>query len=144
MYSAKRKCKGENRRKGGRYHSHSVSPCEDCVEVNIADGSLAVPKLRKSQCPTPDNRGRWSGTHRQGAFGHGLADGPLERLRRLGSCDQVAIVDHHGGHAAYPCLLPFIFGMAHLVGVAPGGEHIARSRALKANRFSSGHEHVVI
>ena len=59
------------------------------------------------------------GTGRSGDFGNGLADGLLERLRRLGPCDQIAIVDHHGRNAAYPSSLPFFFGVAHLVGVAP-------------------------
>ena len=63
--------------------------------------------------------GQWSGPHRSGDFGHGFADGMLERFRRLGPSDQVAIVDHHGGNAAYPRSPPFLFGVAHLVGVEP-------------------------
>ena len=59
------------------------------------------------------------GGGRSGDFGNGLADGLLECLRRLGPCDQIAIVDHHGRNAAYPRSLPFLFGVAHLVGVPP-------------------------
>src|SRR5882724_6935578 len=55
MCSAKRKGKSENCREGGGYHSHSASPFESCVEINIDlcdDESIAFPP-RRAPCAKP-------------------------------------------------------------------------------------------
>lgn len=83
-----------------RFAQHDLHPARQCA---LADGER--------------RRGRT--VYRSGDFGYGLPDGLLERLRRLGPCDQVAIVDHHGRNAAYPRSLPFFFGVAHFGGEMP-------------------------